>query len=301
MSDSILIIGTGALASLFAARLAAKKVAVTMLGTWPEGLAALRQHGVTLVEPDGKQQAYAVKATSDPADCVDAKYALVLVKSWQTQRAAQQLAECLAKDGVALTLQNGLGNQEILAEALGSERVAVGVTTTGATLLSSGRVRPGGEGMVSIGVHSQLDSLRKILSKANFKVELIEDVNALIWGKLVINAAINPITALLGITNGEILAKPSLRELAAVLAQEVSAVATARQIKLAFPDPVAAAEGVAERTAANNSSMLQDVMRLAPTEIDAICGAVVKAGDATGVDAPVNRTLWRLVKSLGEP
>lgn len=301
MSDSILVVGTGALANLFAARLAAINVAVTMLGTWPEGLAALRQHGVTLVEPGGKQQAYAVNATNDPADCKDAKYALMLVKSWQTERAAKQLSECLAKDGIALTLQNGLGNQELLAAALGSERVAVGVTTTGATLLSSGRVRPGGEGVISIGDHPKLNPMQQMLSKAGFKVELLEDVNALIWGKLVINAAINPITALLGITNGEILAKPSLRKLSAVLAQEVSAVATAREVKLAFSDPVAAAEGVAERTATNNSSMLQDVMRAAPTEIDAICGAVVKAGEAAGVDAPVNRTLWRLVKSLGEP
>jgi 2-dehydropantoate 2-reductase len=300
MTGSVLIAGTGALASLFAARLAANGVAVTMLGTWREGLAALRQHGVTLVQPDGAQHSYPVTATGDPAECTGAKYALVLVKSWQTGRAAAQLAECLAPDGVALTLQNGLGNREVLAQALGEERVALGVTTTGATLLSSGRVRPGGEGVVSAGAHPRIEPLLALLREAGFKVEVLENVDTLVWGKLVINAAINPLTALLQIPNGELLARPSAHELSAALAQEVAAVASAQKVALAFDDPVAAADSVSQRTAGNNSSMLQDVLRGAPTEIDAICGAVVQAGERVKVPTPVNYTLWRLVKALTE-
>lgn len=298
MPEPVLIVGTGALANLFAARLAAIGVDVTMLGTWREGLAALRQHGVTLVQPDGRQTAYPVTATNSPAECQGAKYALVLVKSWQTERAATQLAECLAVDGVALTLQNGLGNRETLAAALGEERVALGTTTTGATLLSSGRVRPGGEGTVSIGRHPKLKPLCDLLEEAGFNLDILEDVDSIIWGKLVINAAINPVTAMLQVPNGELLTRSTARELSAALANEVAAVAAAQDITLAFPDPVAAAENVAERTAANNSSMLQDVQRGAPTEIDAICGAVVKYGNKLGVATPANQTLWRLVSAL---
>ncbi|NIP16740.1 MAG: 2-dehydropantoate 2-reductase, partial [Xanthomonadales bacterium] len=110
--DSILIVGTGALACLFAARLAAQGVDVTMLGTWREGLAALRMYGVTIVQPDGKQTSYPVNVVDQTDPCVGSKYALVLVKSWQTRRAAKQMADCLNEDGVALTLQNGLGNYE---------------------------------------------------------------------------------------------------------------------------------------------------------------------------------------------
>ncbi|MCH7480650.1 MAG: 2-dehydropantoate 2-reductase [Chloroflexi bacterium] len=258
----------------------------------------MRQHGVTIVQPDGRQTAYPVTATSDPAECVGAKYALVLVKSWQTERAAAQLAECLAEDGVALTLQNGLGNRETLAAALGEERVALGTTTTGATLLSSGRVRPGGEGLISVGRQARLHPLCDLLEEAGFKLDILDDVDSLVWGKLVINAAINPVTAMLAVPNGELLMRPSARELSATLAIEVAAVAAAQDIPLAFPDPVAAAEQVAERTAANNSSMLQDVQRGAPTEIDAICGAVVRHGEAVGVPTPANQTLWRLVSAL---
>ncbi|MBT4004251.1 MAG: 2-dehydropantoate 2-reductase, partial [Chloroflexi bacterium] len=147
MTEGILIVGTGALASLFAAKISATGIPVTMLGNWKEGLAALRLYGVTLVQPDGKQKAYPIRVVDDSSDCVGMKYALVLVKSWQTARAAKQLKKCLSDDGIAVTLQNGLGNREILESILGEERVALGVTTTGATLLSSGRVRPGGQGL----------------------------------------------------------------------------------------------------------------------------------------------------------
>jgi 2-dehydropantoate 2-reductase len=300
MSESILIVGTGALASLFAVRLAAKGNAVTMLGTWREGLAALRQHGVMLVQPDGSQQAYPVFATDDPKDCKGAKYALVLVKSWQTRRAAVQLARCLADEGVALTLQNGMGNQEALAKELGEERVALGVTTTGATLLSSGRVRPGGEGIISIGSHPRVDPLVKLLREVGFNVEVLDDVDSLVWGKLVVNAAINPMTAILGIPNGELLARDSARRLSADLAREVAVVAKAQDIQLAFDDPVAVSEMVMEKTATNNSSMYQDIQRGAPTEVDAICGAVVAVGEKIGVKTPANRALWLLIRALRE-
>jgi 2-dehydropantoate 2-reductase len=300
MSESILIVGTGALASLFAARLAAKDNAVTMLGTWREGLAALRQHGVMLVQPDGSQQAYPVFATDDSKDCEGAKHALVLVKSWQTQRAALQLAQCLADNGVALTLQNGVGNQETLAKELSEVRVALGVTTTGATLLSSGRVRPGGEGIISIGGHPRVDPVVNLLSEVGFNVEVLDNVDTLIWGKLVVNAAINPMTAILQVPNGELLVRDSARRLSADLAREVAAVAKAQDIQLAFDDPVAISEMVMEKTATNKSSMFQDVQRGAPTEIDAICGAVVEVGERLGVKTPVNRALWLLIRAIRE-
>jgi 2-dehydropantoate 2-reductase len=205
MNDSLLIVGTGALACLFAARMAAAGIQVTLLGTWPEGLAALRTHGVRLAEADGSTSAYPVRVIDDPIDCQGAPFALVLVKSWQTERAAAQLAACLAPDGLALTLQNGLGNREKLAAALGRSRVALGVTTMGATLMGPGRVRPGGEGTLSLGTHPGLNPLAHLLERAGFTVEIVPEADDLLWSKLVINAAINPLTALLRVPNGELL------------------------------------------------------------------------------------------------
>jgi 2-dehydropantoate 2-reductase len=297
---SLLVVGTGAMACLFAARLAGAGIRVILLGTWQEGLVALQEHGVRVVEDDGMERAYPVNATSDPRDCAGSTHALVLVKSWQTERAAEQLARCLSPDGLALTLQNGLGNRETLVRFLGASRVALGVTTSGATLLGPGQVRPGGQGGIVLGDHPRLGPLASLLGRAGFSLETVSRADDLLWSKLVVNAAINPLTALLRVPNGELLMRPSARTLMASAALEVAEVASALGLHLIDPDPVAAAEAVARRTALNHSSMFQDAVRGAPTEIDAICGAVVSTGERCGVHTPVNRTLWLLVKALGE-
>jgi 2-dehydropantoate 2-reductase len=301
LPTSFLIVGTGALASLFGARLAATGVQVTMLGTWPDGLAALRERGARLVDSDGSQRAYPVRAVADPADCLGIPYALVLVKAWQTGRAAEQLAACLPADGLALTLQNGWGNRETLEQVLGPQRVALGITTLGATLLAPGVARTGGQGPVTLGSHPRIQPLAGLLKAAGFDVRMADDVAGLAWGKLVINAAINPLTALLRVPNGELLERPEAREVMGLAAAEAAAVGLAQGLRLPFDDPVAAAEDVARRTAANHSSMYQDVQRGRPTEIDAICGAVVQAGQRLGVATPVNRTLWLLVRATAAP
>ena len=284
--NNILIVGTGALATLFAARLSQAGNQIAMLGTWKAGLDALRKEGARLVDIDGVEHHIEVQATDDPRTCSGIKHVLVLVKAWQTERVAVQLKECLAENGLVLTLQNGLGNRETLAQSLELRRVALGATTAGATLLGPGLVRTGGEGIISIERHQALGPIEEALKSAKFNVNVVEDAQSLIWGKLVINAAINPLTALLRVPNGKLLESPSAREMMGALASETAQVAKAKKIQLPFSDPIAAAEEVAGKTAANHSSMLQDVLRGAPTEIDAICGAVVKAAQIHNFDTP---------------
>lgn len=296
--NKILIVGTGALASLFAARLTQAGYHITMLGTWKDGIESLQKDGVRFVDAKGNETRFPVHATDNPHDCVGTKYAIVLVKAWQTERVATQLLTCLAKDGIALTLQNGLGNRETLIQSLGLNRVALGSTTTGATLLGPGHVKAGGEGVISLEQNQALSPMEEALRLAGFNVQKVENANALIWGKLVINAAINPLTALLRVKNGELLERPSAREMMSALAIETANVAQAENIQLPFEDPVKMAEDVARKTAANTSSMLQDVLRGAPTEIDAICGAVVKTAGKHNIETPANRACWQLVESL---
>jgi 2-dehydropantoate 2-reductase len=243
---------------------------------------------------------FKVHATDDPRECIGARYALVLVKAWQTERVAGQLSECLANDGLVVTLQNGLENYETLTRSLGLNRVALGTTTTGATLLGPGLARAGGEGIISIQRNQALGPLEAGLKSAGFNVQTVEDAQSLVWGKLVINAAINPLTALLRVRNGELLEHPSARELMGMLAKEVAQVAFAEKITLPFSDPISAVEDVALKTAQNHSSMLQDVLRNAPTEIDAINGAVVITAQKHGLEVPVNWISWKLVKALTE-
>jgi 2-dehydropantoate 2-reductase len=138
------------------------------------------------------------------------------------------------------------------------------------------------------------------LRSAGFQIEIVEEARSLAWGKVVINAAINPLTALLSIPNGELLERPAARRLMHALAREAAQVAEAEGVQLPFSDPAAAAEDVARRTAANFSSMLQDVRRGARTEIGVICGAIVRRGETHGIVTPVNEMCWQLVRALEE-
>ena len=298
MTEHILLVGTGALSTLFAARLSEAGHHVSMLGTWKDGLHSLNQNGARISEANGKERAFYVRATDNPGDLSDVKHAIVLVKSWQTKRVAEKLKGILAPDGIVLTLQNGLGNREALARDLGAEHVALGVTTTGATLLGPGHAKVGGEGVISLEQNQALGPLEAALRSSNFNLHIVDDARSLIWGKLVINAAINPLTALLRIPNGELLSHPWARKAMSALAREAAQVADAEHVKLPFSNPIEAVEEVARKTSKNLSSMFQDVRRGAPTEIDAICGAVTERGREHGVDTPYNRSCWQLVRAI---
>ncbi len=283
------------MAGLFGGRLAAH-AEVTLFGSWADGLEALHQRGIWLQE-NGEATEFRVRATDDPSECEGATNALVLVKSWQTEAAADLLLQCLAPEGVALTLQNGLGNIEVLEAAIGAERAALGVTTSGATLLGPGRVRVGGDGPTYVAPHPRLETLVDLFQASGFEVRADADLVSLVWGKLVISAGINALTALLEVRNGELLERPQARILMNEAALETAQVAEAQGIKLPYENPSQEVERVATQTAENESSMLQDIRRSVPTEVDAINGAVVREGDRHGVPTPVNWSLWNLVRA----
>jgi 2-dehydropantoate 2-reductase len=270
---------------------------VLLLGSWREGIQALNSSGIRLISESG-ERTVRVAATDDPRACADVRMALVLVKAGQTARAAAQLQDCLASDGVALSLQNGLGNWERLSQVLGESRAAAGVTRMGATLVAPGIIRSGGRGLTTLAAHPRLDPLYRLMQSAGLPLEWVDDLTAALWGKLAVNAAINPVAALLRLRNGELTERPGARAVMDQAAGEAQAVAEALGIRLPYPGAAEQARLAAQASAGNQSSMLQDVLRGVPTEIDAINGAVVRAAEAAGVPAPVNRTLWRLVSAL---
>ncbi len=288
----ITIIGTGALACLFGARITAVAPhAATLVGTWPAGLAALQSRGI-LFEEAGGAHVFPVQAVRLGQRAKPAEIVLVLVKAWQTAAVAPYLPDLVTPDGVIVTLQNGLGNVEQLGP-----QARVGVTALGATLLGPGHVRAGGYGPTHLAAPPWV---AEVLHHAGFDAQPVDVSQAmnLIWGKLAANCGINALTALLRVPNGELLHRPDASQLMERAAVECAMVAWAQGFTLPYGDPMAYVRRLAERTAANHSSMLQDVQRGAPTEIDAINGAVTREGYRLGINTTVNELLWRLVRAL---
>jgi len=298
------IIGIGSMGCLFAARLN-DRADVVMVGHWPEQLAALRQNGLTLLTPQGRSRHHVIRATDDLTTVGTVDAALILVKSHQTSRAAAQTSQILADDGIALTLQNGLGNGELLTAVLGSERVASGVTSEGANIVAPGWVQHAGTGHTHLAPstktqtsRSRLIQLAELFNDVGFPTSLIDNADTLLWGKLAVNAGINPLTALLQVPNGFLAENEGARRLMMQTAAEVALVAEMKGIPLPYPDAPQQALSVATETATNQSSMLQDILRGAPTEIEAICGAVVQNGRLLGIPTPLNQHLLTLVKRV---
>lgn len=293
----IAILGTGALGCVFAARLAAV-AEVWMLGAWAEGIAAVQRRGITIHEPDGRLTQAQVAACADPAAAPPADCALLLVKSYQTERAATWAARVLAADGLAVTLQNGLNNAAILTAAVGADRAAVGVTYIGATLLGPGEVRLAAPQPTFIGPARRADRLAARLGAAGLETHVTTEIEGRLWGKAVANAAINPLTALWRVPNGDLLASAERRALLVALATEAATVARNRGIALPFADPAAYVEQVCRATAANRSSMLQDVLAGRPTEIDSINGVFIAEARRLDTPTPVNDVVYRLLRGL---
>ena len=298
----IAVIGAGAMGSLFGAYLAKAGAAVTVVDVWPEHVAAIRGQGLTLSEAAGDEVVRLDAALGtgglEPVDLV-----ILFVKSAATRFAALDAAALLRPGGRVLTLQNGLGNAEVIAEIVGAERVLAGTTAQGATLLGPGQIRHGGSGETHIGrLFGEVDEfcheVARLLTNAGLPTVVEPDVRSLIWGKLIINTGINALTALLRLRNGQLAELDETRQLLALAVEEAVQVARAAGVRLPYENPLDKVLAVAVATGQNQSSMLQDVLRGSPTEIAVINGAIVREGERLGVATPVNRTLTLLVQAL---
>ena len=297
------VVGAGAMGSLVAARLALASVPVVLLGRASSHLAAIRRSGLCLEELDGSTQSVPLAATDRLGTVADADVVVLLVKTWAIDEALAPLRSRLRPDAMVLTLQNGLGNGAAIRAALGEvtpAEIVVGVTSQAALRVGSGVVRHTGMGPTVIGredgnVDAALTGVTDTLSIAGLPTITVPDIERWVWRKLAVNAAINGLTALAGVQNGTIVEDLALREAAVVLADEVEAVARGHGFELG--DTVAAVDEVATATATNRSSMLRDLESGVRTEVDAIHGAVVAAGEAVGIDAPANRVVAALIRA----
>jgi 2-dehydropantoate 2-reductase len=297
----ITIVGAGAMGSLFGALLSEAGNTVCLLDVWPAQVESINAKGLS-VERDGQTRIVPIHAAIEARAAAGADLAIVFVKSTQTATAAETAKAVLKADGRALTLQNGMGNAEAIARVVSADRVLAGTTSHGATLLGPGSIRHAGNGPTVIGAWSGKDAagvaaVAECFNRAGIQTSVAEDVRSVIWNKLLVNVGINAITALTRIRNGQLLDHATTRWISQAAVEEAMAVARASGIKIR-EDAVAHVFAIAQATAANRSSMGQDVDHKRATEIGAINGYVVREAERLGIATPVNRTLAGLVETL---
>jgi len=297
----ITVIGSGAMGSLFGALLAETGQPVTLLDVRRDHVEAVNTEGLA-IEKEGSRRRVRIQADSDPDSIGPADLCIVFVKSTHTAAAARTAARLCGKRSMVLTLQNGMGNADTLAEALAPDRVIAGTTSHGATFLGPGSIRHAGSGETVIGPWSTagvagVKAVAEAFNNAGIATRVVSDVRHVMWAKLLINVGINAVTALTGIRNGQLLDLEQTRRLSREAVEEALAVAGTQGIAIEG-DPVEKVFSVAAATAANRSSMGQDVDHGRTTEIGAINGFIVRMAEQAGVPVPVNRALTALVETM---
>lgn len=298
----IVIVGPGAMGCLLAAFLSKAKQEVWFLDKNKGRAEYISKNGIKVEGISGSWKAQ-VFATDDISEIKSADIVIICTKSYDTKEAIKSVTGIIKEGALVLTLQNGVGNVEILTEAVGEEKVVAGVSNLGATLLGDGQVRHAGKGETVIGMRCGkipvvMRDIREAFNKAGLEMRISKDIDSLIWSKLIINVGINALTAITRLNNGRLIEFEGTREILKNAVTEAVKVIKRKRIKLIYDDPLSKVESVCEATATNVSSMLQDVLRQKRTEIDFINGVIVRQGKSLGIQTPVNEILVYLVKTI---
>ena len=299
----IAVVGPGALGCLIAGFLRSRtKEEIWLIDKSPERAKRIREEGIRI---EGLSSiSTPIDVSADPKEVGPCDLVILCVKSYSTEDACKDIRELVRDKTFILTLQNGIGNAQVLNDYFGVEHVIAGVTNHGATLLGVGHVRHAGKGDTIIGM-SKAKMLRpsikdaaNILTKCALETKISKDIDSIIWSKLIINIGINALTGITRLKNGMLIKDASAREILRSAVQEAVKVIKRKRIKLAYDDPIQKVESVCKATAANVSSMLQDILRFKRTEIDYMNGAITRQGKALGIPTPVNEILTNLIKTI---
>jgi len=298
----VYVIGSGAIGSLFAGYLAEGGLNVTLVARNRKVVEAVEQNGLKI---QGRRGDHTVRLpiVTEVGEDPDADLVLICVKAYDTAGAVEQHAALLKSAKMSISLQNGIGNVEEITARIGKEKVLAGSTTMGAFVISPGVVNHAGEGETTIGEIQGGKSKRAqkaadALTGAGLTTVVSENITRLLWAKLCINVAINPLTALLRVRNGVLADHETTRAIMQTAVGEAVAVAGRMGVPLDLDEMQARAVSVAEKTAKNRSSMLTDILKGKRTEIDFINGAVVRLGRKNQLAAPANELLTNLVGAL---
>ncbi|MEQ5837338.1 2-dehydropantoate 2-reductase [Marinobacter sp. NFXS9] len=288
----IAVMGAGAVGCYYGAMLALAGHHVVLVGR-ERFVDAVSQGGLAL-EKEGKQLVAPVEASCDPAVIAGAEMVLICVKSGDTEKAGRQIAPYLDSECPVLSLQNGVSNSSTLTGILGRPVMPV-VVYVASRMTAPGVVRHEGRGDLELSGR-EAGEIAAILGAAGVQTDLSDDVMGSLWAKLVVNCAINPLSAITGLPYGKMAAQDGIPSLMEEIAREAIAVARAEGIHV--PGSVfETIRTIPLSMAGQYSSTAQDLMNGRPTEIDFLNGEIVERAAGHGIDVPINRTLTLLVKS----
>lgn len=296
------IIGAGAMGSIYGGILAEAGHEVHFIDVYEPHVDAVNQNGLIINKNGEERTIRGIHATTKPEEVGPVELAIVFVKSTITDIAVQSNRAVFDENTIVLTLQNGLGNIEKIETVVDASQIIAGTSANGANMAGPGKVNHAGFGGTTIGELSgeltdRIRLIKDVLSPTELGPVLIsENVMGLIWDKLLANVGINPLTALTGLRNGELMEVPETEELMDALVNEGIQVAKAKGIQLGYEDSLGHVKDVTRATAGNISSMLSDVLNHRRTEIDNINGAIVREGAKLGIDTPANAMVTKLIK-----
>jgi len=297
----ITVIGAGNMGCLYGSNLARIGEQVTMIDIWEEHVNQMRAKGLEMDGLHGKFIA-SVTATTDPTLAPKADIALICVNSYSTRDAAHAAKILLKDSGCAVTLQNGLGNVEILTEVLGPERVMAGLTFHSAELAGPGKVIHTNHGPTYLGEldrsrSPRLAVLNDLMERACMEPVLVEDIIATMWGKFVHNCGINAVCAITGLRPGHIQEVPEVDEFQTRIIHEALALVKAKGITLPEANPLETIKAYCAKKF-HKVSMVQHLERGRLTEIDSLNGYIVRESKKLGLPCPYNESLTSLIKGL---
>ncbi len=306
MTKHVVVLGAGAMGSLFGGLLAEGGLDVTLVDPWKEHVEIIKDKGLRMVGHGGDRM-IAINATTSPSSVTSADLVFVQCKANFNSDAAQSLAHLFDGESntVAISFQNGLGNEEELAEHFGEYRVLGGLTAQGANIEAPGVVRNHAElpsyiGEMSGGVSERVRQIAALLSKHGLPTEASENIRLDIWRKLMANIAISAVSGITGLNIGQIFNEHLADAASFAALDEAVTVANAAGVMLDADEAREILGKIAgpNGTPGNKSSLRVDIENERPSEIDYINGAVVKLGKKYGVPVPVNETLVTLVHGL---
>lgn len=300
----IVVVGAGALGGLIGAQLTEAGEDVVLLEINQARVKLLAENGLFITAGSQGERCVRIRVVSDLEGIPTADLLFLSVKSYQTAVAIQGVMQVIGPETRVLSMQNGLGNAEVLAEILGAERVLCGITYHSIQHTGPNRIRyRGGIKPIQIApfegaLTPEVEAIGEIFNRAGLSTNVVENIDHAVWQKLLHNAVVNPVSALTGLTCREMLDDEPLQEFMRACCYEIVEVMRARGVPIVDEeDPYRPVIGSQKALGKNRPSMWQDLARGFLTEVDALNGAVVREAERLGLQAPLNMGLTRFIKS----